>query len=167
MKIRRVEQRLPYAEARLRALSALDVRIPSLASSVAAVIWPETRFRSKQGAGFAAIGILKRMEHEGLVRWCRLDDQIHGYIKVLESEPEQEERELQEALRVLKSNDASESMEIWDGLQRWINDLYADMPSELPAARSFASMQEKNAYDEEREVRFALEFQKSHAHRQS
>lgn len=55
------------AEAEARALAALT-RHPVPPSWVARYIWPDHRMTG-QGAGFAAIRVLKRLEAKGLARW--------------------------------------------------------------------------------------------------
>lgn len=65
--MRRVETAVPYPLACQRVLSALADGGMARPSALAAVIWPDTRFRSKQGAAWAARGILTRMQAEGLV----------------------------------------------------------------------------------------------------
>jgi hypothetical protein len=68
--LRRVKEPVPYEEAKRRALVYLRGRsglVP--ASWVAEAIWPKTRWIRSQGAGGAALRILKRMEKEGLAEW--------------------------------------------------------------------------------------------------
>jgi hypothetical protein len=73
----------------------------------------------------------------------------------------QDERELQEALRVQQMNgdELFEWLEQnWAPLQRQANALYAGMPLLPPSGRHFETMEEKNLFDEQREIDFALDF---------
>ena len=62
------KQRLPFLEAKRRALKALDTKYPTPASHIADKIWPKHEM-NPQGAGGAASSILKRMENQGLTKW--------------------------------------------------------------------------------------------------
>ena len=78
-----------------------------------------------------------------------------------ESEPAvaQEERELAEALRVQAMSPAERSAwldEVWGRVQRNAAALQTHAPAHEPTARSYATMDEKNRFDEERELAFAM-----------
>ena len=71
----------------------------------------------------------------------------------------QEDRELLEALHVQAMSPAQRSAwlkAMWDRVQRNSEALQANAPEHQPTARSYASMDEKNRFDEARELQFAL-----------
>jgi hypothetical protein len=76
------DQRVSYLEAKGRVMGVLLIQKgrPMLASWIANIIWPKHKMKP-QGAGAAAVRILKRMEREGLVKWkwnTRTDE--HGWV---------------------------------------------------------------------------------------
>jgi hypothetical protein len=90
--VRRVKKTVPFEACRHRALATLDTMKPTVASMVAQAIWPEARFCNAQGAGFAASGVLKRLEREGLVRWTSIYDDRRrhlgsGWVKLKQGGP--------------------------------------------------------------------------------
>jgi hypothetical protein len=69
-------------------------------------------------------------------------------------------RELAEALAVqaMSSNERYLWLQnVWGRLQAAANALQGDRPPTRPTARAFATPQEKNRFDEDRELAFALE----------
>ncbi len=71
----------------------------------------------------------------------------------------QEERELAEALRVQAMSAVERSAwvrDVWGRVQRNAAALQTHAPTHEPTARSYATMEEKNRFDEERELAFAL-----------
>jgi hypothetical protein len=72
----------------------------------------------------------------------------------------QADREVQEALRVSMMTGEERYLwleENWGKLQDQASALYADIPRPVAAARCYASFDEKNRFDEEREIQFALQ----------
>ena len=68
-------------------------------------------------------------------------------------------RELAEALRVQAMSALERSTwleEVWGRVQRNAAALQANAPEHVPTARCYASMDEKNRFDEARELQFAL-----------
>lgn len=75
------------------------------------------------------------------------------------AEDAQLDREVAEALRVqsMCPDERYEWLrESWGYLQRQADFLYADLPDRKPAVHSFATLEEKNRFDEAREIDFAL-----------
>lgn len=75
----------------------------------------------------------------------------------------QADRELQEALRVQEMD--PDTFSAWfestmGALQERARLLYGDLPKRPPAVHQFASMDEKNRFDEAREIEFALRCQR-------
>jgi hypothetical protein len=73
----------------------------------------------------------------------------------------QEDRELQEALRVQAMTDEQRSTwmrTVWDRVQRNAQALRVHAPEHQPTARCYASMEEKNRFDDARELEFALRY---------
>jgi hypothetical protein len=71
----------------------------------------------------------------------------------------QEDRELAQALRVQAMTDAQRSAwlhEVWGKLQHNAAAFKVGAPAHQPSARSFASPEEKNRFDEARELAFAM-----------
>jgi hypothetical protein len=73
----------------------------------------------------------------------------------------QENKELQEALRVqamspLQRSDWLEN--VWGRMQRNANAFSTHAPAYEPTARSYASPDEKNRFDEARELAFAMHY---------
>ncbi len=71
----------------------------------------------------------------------------------------QEARELAEALRVQAMTPAQRSAwlrDVWGRVQRNAAALQTHAPAHEPTARSYATMEEKNRFDEARELEFAL-----------
>ena len=71
----------------------------------------------------------------------------------------QEDRELAEALRVQAMSPVERSAwlrGVWGRVQRNAAALQAHAPAHEPTARSYATMDEKNRFDEARELAFAL-----------
>jgi hypothetical protein len=72
----------------------------------------------------------------------------------------QEDRELAQALRVQAMSDAERStwlVSTWGALQRQSAIFNTHALPHPPRARSYASMEEKNRFDEERELQFAMQ----------
>lgn len=72
----------------------------------------------------------------------------------------QEDRELAQALCVQGMPDAERGKwfaKEWGGVQRRSGLFRAQMPPPSPNARSFATPKEKNAFDEAREIDFAIQ----------
>jgi hypothetical protein len=79
----------------------------------------------------------------------------------------QHDREVQEALRVQSMTDDERFQWLaanWGRLQDGANDLYANVPDVPATARCFATMEEKNIFDRDREVQFALQYKARQAH---
>lgn len=73
--------------------------------------------------------------------------------------PLQEDRELAKALRVQGMTQAQRSAwltQVWGSMQRNTAAFYARQPAHQPTARSFATPEEKNKFDEARELDFAV-----------
>ncbi len=71
----------------------------------------------------------------------------------------QENKELVEALRVqaMSPSQRSDWLEnVWGRVQRNANAFFANEPDYQPTARSYASPEEKNRFDEARELAFAM-----------
>lgn len=71
----------------------------------------------------------------------------------------QEGVELAEALRVQAMSVAERSAwftEVWSKLQRSADGYFVNAPEHVPAARCYASPEEKNRFDEARELEFAM-----------
>ncbi len=71
----------------------------------------------------------------------------------------QESRELAQALRVQFMSDVERDRWIvdeWGRAQRQAGLFRAQLPSHQPGARSFLTLEEKNAFDEARELAFAM-----------
>ena len=76
----------------------------------------------------------------------------------------QADRELQEALRVQTMSPEERYQwltDTWGRLQREASLFLADLPPQAATARCYASMEEKNRFDEDREIGFALLRQKA------
>lgn len=74
----------------------------------------------------------------------------------------QVDRELQEALRVQSMSPQERFQwltQTWGRLQDGASSLFADFPQQAGMARCYASFEEKNRFDEERELKFALQRQ--------
>ncbi|RJG02026.1 hypothetical protein [Noviherbaspirillum sedimenti] len=72
----------------------------------------------------------------------------------------QHDREVKEALHVQSMTGAERFQWLadnWGRLQDGANTLFTDAPERQATARCFASMEEKNRFDREREVQFALQ----------
>jgi hypothetical protein len=72
----------------------------------------------------------------------------------------QEDRELAQALRVQGMSDVERAnwlIHEWGGVQHRAGLFRAQSPPHQPGARCFATPQEKNAFDEAREIAFAVE----------
>ena len=72
----------------------------------------------------------------------------------------QEDRELAEALRVQAMSAVERSAwlrDVWGRVQRNAAVLQTHAPAHEPTARSYATMDEKNRFDEERELAFAMQ----------
>ncbi len=74
--------RVPKEEAEKRALAALNHRFPTRPSRVADVVWPGHQMKS-QGAGFAAVQVLKRLEEKGLAHWVSRGPPVNDWGWVL------------------------------------------------------------------------------------
>ena len=74
--MRRVKHRVPYEVASQLAFAYLYKHHyrPIKAYEVAAVIWPDKKFVTKQAAGAAAARILNRMARENLSNWSSDSD---------------------------------------------------------------------------------------------
>ena len=74
--------------------------------------------------------------------------------------PDQESAELAEALRV-QAMSASERIawleNVWGKVQRSANAFSVNQPEHVPTARSYATLEEKNRFDEARELAFAMQ----------
>ncbi len=73
----------------------------------------------------------------------------------------QEDRELAQALQVQGMPDAERAQWFaneWGRVQRRSRLFRAQMPPRLPTTRSFATPDEKNAFDEAREIEFAVRY---------
>jgi hypothetical protein len=73
----------------------------------------------------------------------------------------QEDRELAQALHVQGMTDAERTqwlIDEWGGVQRRAGLFSAQFPAHQPGARCFATLQEKNAFDEAREIAFAVRY---------
>jgi hypothetical protein len=71
----------------------------------------------------------------------------------------QEDRELAEALRVQAMTSTQRSAWLdteWGKVQRNAAALQINAPAHVPTTRSYATMDEKNRFDEARELEFAL-----------
>jgi hypothetical protein len=71
----------------------------------------------------------------------------------------QEDTELAEALRVQAMSEAERSdwlENVWGRVQRNANAFFTNAPAYQPTARSYASPEEKNRFDEARELAFAM-----------
>lgn len=74
----------------------------------------------------------------------------------------QVEREVQEALRVsaMSSSERFKWLtENWDPLQAAVNVLYAKLPKQVATARCYTTIEEKNRFDEDREIDLAIQMQ--------
>lgn len=72
----------------------------------------------------------------------------------------QNDREVKEALRVQSMTDVERFQWLvtnWGRLQEAANTLFVNAPERPATARCYASMDEKNRFDREREVQFALQ----------
>ena len=79
----------------------------------------------------------------------------------------QQDQEVQEALRVqsMTGVERFQWLEVnWGRLQDGVNALYASMPDEPATARCFTSMEEKNAFERDRELKFALQYKARQVH---
>ena len=88
--------------------------------------------------------------------------QSNHFKTASEMSAHQQDREVQEAMRVraMGSEEFSEwFVATWGALQDQANAMYAGMPSRPCIPRYFKTMDEKNAYDREREIQFALDYQ--------
>lgn len=75
--------------------------------------------------------------------------------------PTQADRELAEALRVQAMGDVERSLwleNVWGRVQRNAAALAAHGPDHEPTARSYASPEEKNRFDETRELALAMHY---------
>jgi hypothetical protein len=92
-----------------------------------------------------------------------------GFATAEEMSTHQEQRELAEALRVQAMMPFERSKWLassWGELQRQAASFHRDLtPSTVPAARHFATLDEKNRFDEERETARALQLALSRAAR--
>jgi hypothetical protein len=73
--------------------------------------------------------------------------------------PDQESAELAEALRVqaMSASERSAWLEnVWGKVQRSANAFSVNRPAHVPTARSYATFEEKNRFDEARELAFAM-----------
>jgi hypothetical protein len=78
---------------------------------------------------------------------------------------DQAEREVQEALRVQQMTSAARFawlQENWGRLQNGASLFNANVPRPPAAARCYASMDEKNRFDDERELQQALQIHLAH-----
>jgi len=69
-------------------------------------------------------------------------------------------RELQEALRVQSMSPAARLLwlkDTWGRLQDGASFLFADVQHKAGAARCYASLEEKNRFDDDREIKLALQ----------
>lgn len=74
--------------------------------------------------------------------------------------PSQEDLELVEALRVQAMPDQQRGMwleSVWGRVQRNAAHFRTNMPDHPPGARQFSTLEEKNRFDEARELAFAME----------
>lgn len=88
--------------------------------------------------------------------------QVSSFKTAQEMSDYQHDREVEVALRAQAMNGEELSQwleENWSRLQNEANVLYANMPDQPATARCFETMAEKNEYQREREIEFALEFQ--------
>lgn len=72
---------------------------------------------------------------------------------------DQEGSELAEALKVQNMSDAERSawlVNVWGKVQRSADAFAINAPDRVPDARSYASPEEKNRFDEARELAFAM-----------
>lgn len=83
------------------------------------------------------------------------------YFQTIEAMADyQADREVQEALRVQSMSPEERFQwltETWGRLQDEGSALFADLPRQAGTARCFASFEEKNRFDEERELKLALQ----------
>lgn len=73
--------------------------------------------------------------------------------------PDQENAELAEALRVQAMSAAERSAwlrNVWGKVQRSANAFSVNRQEHVPTARSYATFEEKNRFDEARELAFAM-----------
>lgn len=73
----------------------------------------------------------------------------------------QQDTELAEALRVQAMTQAQRSdwlHNVWGRVQRNAQAFLANAPEYQPTARCYASLEEKNRFDEARELAFALQY---------
>lgn len=73
----------------------------------------------------------------------------------------QEDRELAEALRVQAMDDTERSLwleNVWGRVQRNAAALAPQQPHYQPTARSYATPEEKNRFDEDRELAWAMQY---------
>lgn len=73
--------------------------------------------------------------------------------------PDQESAELADALRVQAMSGAERSAwleNVWGRVQRNSATFTVNAPAHVPTARSYATFEEKNRFDEERELAFAM-----------
>lgn len=85
---------------------------------------------------------------------------IRVFQSVEEMASYQAERELAEALTVQAMSSSERYLwlqNVWGRLQAGANALQSDRPPTRPTARAFATPQEKNRFDEDRELAWALE----------
>ena len=73
--------------------------------------------------------------------------------------PDQESAELAEALRVQAMSATERSAwlrNVWGKVQRSASAFSVNRPEHVPTARSYATFEEKNHFDEARELAFAM-----------
>ncbi len=73
----------------------------------------------------------------------------------------QEDTELAEALRVQAMTQSQRSAwleNVWGRVQRNAQAFMANAPGHIATARSYASLDEKNRFDEARELAFAIQY---------
>ena len=74
--------------------------------------------------------------------------------------PDQESAELAEALRVraMSASERSAWLEnVWGKVQRSASAFSVNRPEHVPTARSYTTFEEKNRFDEARELDFAMQ----------
>lgn len=84
----------------------------------------------------------------------------NSFLTVEEMAEYQADQEVQEALRVQAMNGDERwkwLTNTWGRLQAEASLLYADMPPRPHTTRCFATFEEKNAFDEQRELEFAMQ----------